>query len=42
MCTRVLLLKDWKELLSEVADMQSLLGSLNHNAYYNNFKVGVA
>ena len=34
----MLLLKDWKELLSEVADMQSLLGSLNHNAYFNNFK----
>lgn len=37
--TRVLLLREWKEMLSEVADMQSLLASLQHNAYYDNFKV---
>ena len=38
---RTSLIKEWKDILTEVGDHQSLIGSLKQSKYYVNFKVGV-
>lgn len=36
---RTVLIKEWKDILTEVGDHQSLVGSLKQSKYYQNFKV---
>lgn len=36
---RTCLIKEWKDILTEVGDHQGLVGSLKQSKYYPNFKV---